>query len=135
MLTAAQSELVIDTACSWIGTPFMHQGRTKGIGADCACLAIDCAESIGATGDFIDVPDYARQPDGRLRKYLEKHMDRVLAADRAPGDVLLFFEQHLAILGDSFLVHAYEPNGKVIQQPFDKRWRRMIRGVYRYRVD
>lgn len=88
---------------SWVGTPFIWQGRVKGVGCDCkgllAGVAKACgrpeANSIEATcGDYGEVV-----PLVRLRWGLHLLFDRVTTP--APGDVLLIRTsgkpQHLAI--------------------------------------
>lgn len=131
---------IITEAREWIDTPFRHQGRTKGVEADCAGLIVGLAEAYGATGDYIDRTDYPRTPDGSMRDILNVFMDRKRAIDQAPGDVLFFafcrIPQHLAILTESnTIIHAYEPAGKVTEHIYDDTWRRMVRGVYGFRVN
>ncbi len=35
---------VVRTARTWLGTPYHHQGRLKGVGVDCAGLLIGVAQ-------------------------------------------------------------------------------------------
>jgi len=130
---------IINEARGWIDTPFVHQGRTKGQAVDCAGLIIGVAEAIGAIGDFEDLANYPRSPDGTMRGVLNKHLDRKLVMDQKSGDVLFFafarIPQHLAILTDcNTIIHAYETSGRVVEHIYDDVWRRMVRGVYAFKV-
>jgi cell wall-associated NlpC family hydrolase len=129
---------IVAEARSWIGTPFHHQGRLKGVGVDCAGLVIEVARSLGLSA--YDETGYATQPDGvSLKRSCDAQMQRI---DKyGPGDVVLFafarHPQHLGIVGDYAagglsLIHAYAPNGKVVETIFDSVWIRRTVQAYRY---
>ncbi len=128
---------VVIAASSWIGTPFQHQARVKGIGVDCAGLVIGVAHQIGVT-DY-DIDGYPRVPDGAMmERVLGEQLIHVNMDNMQAGDVLLFgfmkYAQHLAIITQMnpvYIIHAYQPNGKVTHHRLDTVWRRRIRGVYR----
>lgn len=120
---------IVAEARSWIGTPFHHQARLKGVGVDCAGLVIGVARALGLVPASFDVTSYERSPDGvSLLSYCEEHMQRIGRDEMAPGDVVVIrwrqHPQHLGILGDYLhgglsLIHAYsDPSGrgKVIEQ-------------------
>ncbi len=95
---------MVAEARSWLGTPYVHQGRVKGAGVDCAGLVICVGHALGLT-EF-DADGYARLPDGwRLMALCEAHMDRIGVDEIAPGDVVLLrwrrYPQHVAIVGDA----------------------------------
>ena len=129
---------VVEIARECLDTPFLHQGRIKGLGLDCAGLVVYPAHTIGLS-DF-DATNYPRSPDGiTLERILNQQMRRVPFAIISPGDVLLFAflkdAQHLAIvtqLNPIYIIHAHEPNGRVIEHRLDSYWRGYIRGSYRY---
>jgi len=95
---------VVAAARTWIGTPWQHQQRTKGVAVDCVGLVIGVGRELGmVTGDW-DIKGYGRHPDGRLLAMADEHMQRIALCDMRPGDVIgvvLDAEpQHFAILGD-----------------------------------
>jgi len=132
-----RADEVIAFARSCVGTPFVHQGRSPGVGLDCAGLGIVSAK---AAGIFIkDFSGYPRTPfDGMLKKMFDeqKNLIRVDASDLSPGDILLMRfssqPQHVAIMSnDGYIIHAYQNIGKVVEHRLDANWRRKIVAVYR----
>jgi cell wall-associated NlpC family hydrolase len=72
---------VIKAARSWLGTPFAHQGRVKGVGGDCLGLLIGVAAELelrdkeGRLLAEYDALDYGHLPDEkRLWRGLKKHL-------------------------------------------------------------
>ena len=122
---------VVNEARSWIGTPFKHQHRAKGVGVDCAGLVIGVARVLGFVSPDFDINGYARSPDGRtLIDECDRHMERVSRETMAPGDVVMVRwerePQHVGILSDYphgglAWIHAFglPSGGKVIEQRFD----------------
>jgi cell wall-associated NlpC family hydrolase len=124
---------VIAEARRWKETRWHHQGRNSA-GIDCIGLVIMVSHALGLS-DF-DITDYARQPDPKMmRGLLAAHMDPI--AKPEPGDVLLMrFEkepQHVAILTDIGIIHAYAQARKVVEHRLDSLWRSRIVGAYRYK--
>lgn len=122
-------DVIVSEARAWIGTPFSHQARLKGVGVDCAGLIIGVARELGMVGEGFDITGYSRDPDGRtLLAYCETHMQRIGREDIEPGDVVVIrwhdHPQHLGIVGDYVhgghsLIHAFADatgRGKVIEQ-------------------
>lgn len=132
MTTAAD---VIAEARTWLGTPFHHQGRLKGVGVDCAGVAVGVAHALGLS-DF-DSRDYGREPfNGLMRATLNAHMDAV--DNPQPGDVLLMVflieEQHVAILTDTdTMIHSYESAGRCVEHRYSEAWKARTRGAWRFR--
>lgn len=50
MSTSANQEIVKETL-EWVGTPYHHQARIKGIGVDCAQLLVGVAYNCGILND------------------------------------------------------------------------------------
>ena len=48
-------QTMIDEAREWIGTPFVHQGRTKGQACDCLGLVIAVAKAAGYSDVNFDI--------------------------------------------------------------------------------
>lgn len=55
-----QRDAVVAEAASWIGTPYQHRGRLKGIAADCAGLPLCVYETAGVIPPT-DVGFYSEQ--------------------------------------------------------------------------
>lgn len=117
---------VITQAREWIGTPFQHQQRTKGVAVDCAGLVIGVARELGLVAPEFDVSGYARQPDGvSLLRWCEQYMTRVSQDDMLPGHaVVVAYDKapgHMGILGDYqhgglSIIHALiKPEHKVVE--------------------
>ena len=101
MITRAQ---VVAEARSWVGTPWVHQHRTKGIATDCAGLVIGVARALGLVGADFDVPAYGRQADGTMLALCAAHMRRIAMDEMQPGDVVIVAvdrePQHMGIVSD-----------------------------------
>jgi cell wall-associated NlpC family hydrolase len=124
---------VIAEARRWIGVRWHHQGRSRA-GIDCVGLVINVGHALGLSA--FDIADYARQPDpAMMRALLAEHMDPITEPE--PGDVVLMrFErepQHVAVLTDSGIIHAYAQARKVVEHRLDSIWKSRIVGAYRYK--
>lgn len=126
---------VVSTARGYLGTPFMHQGRLKGIGVDCIGLLVGVARELGITQH--DSTTYSRSPDGttlcrELNKCLIKECNGRL------GMVAVFWISqpsmpvHAGILTDVGMIHTYANVGKVVEHVLDPRWRKRIVCFFRY---
>lgn len=118
-------EQVVDEARSWVGTPYQHQARIKGIGVDCAGLLIGVARALGIVSPIFDVTGYTRRPDGwSLIETCEQHMQAIERADMGPGDaVVVRFDsepQHFGLIapyshGGLSIIHAASKHNRVIE--------------------
>ena len=119
---------VVRCARSWVGTPYLHQARSKGVGVDCIGLVIGVARELALIPQEFDIKGYPRSPDGvSVMAQATEHMTRIERDAAQPGDVMvLIFDrdpQHFVILGDYrhgglSIIHAVgnvEP-GRVIEQ-------------------
>lgn len=121
----ATRELVVAEARRWIGTPYLHQARAKGVAVDCVGLGIGCARALGLVPPDFDVTGYTKHPDGRiLIDKCDHYMTRIDAASMQHGDaVVVRFDsgpQHFGILvpyrhGGFAMVHAASRYRKVIE--------------------
>jgi NlpC/P60 family putative phage cell wall peptidase len=126
-------EQFVAEARSWIGTPYQHQGRLKGIACDCIGLVICTAQALGLTRE--NPIDYGKRPDGRLRFSLEQHVEPIPTSEAQAADILLFqwnaVPLHVAIMTDGeHMIHAYLPNRKVVESRIDERIRRQLEAAY-----
>lgn len=137
-------ELIME-ARTWVGTPFRHQGRVKGVGVDCANLVLAVGEAAG-----VMAPDwfarmrkyhgYRRTPDPtKMRAALEEFLVEI--TDPRVGDVAWIewskdVPMHLAILADgkdrTMIIHAFAPLRKVIEHGFTEDWQAKVNSWWRY---
>jgi NlpC/P60 family putative phage cell wall peptidase len=109
-------EKIIDVAHSWVGTPYHHQARVKGVGVDCAQLMAGIAIEAGIIPADTELPhDYS--PEWHLHnrdEVLIDHLRRFGCVEKEvaePGDIIGFTigraVGHLGILvsADTF-IHA-----------------------------
>lgn len=122
-------EYVVAEARAWVGTPYQHQQRLRGVAVDCVGLVIGVGRALGLCAPDFDLSGYGRTPDGRsLLTECDALMTRVRRDAIAPGHVLVLRfardPQHLAIAADYLhgglsIVHALgtvDGRGKVIEQ-------------------
>lgn len=143
---------VLALAEGWIGTPYRHQGATKGVGCDCLGLVRGIwRELYGEEPEAAPAyaPDWAeRSGEERLLHAAGRHFGRVASAEESrPGDLVLFrfrpamAAKHAGILArmadsdlglapDAF-IHAYEQSA-VTRSALVPGWRRKIAGIYRF---
>lgn len=116
---------IVEEARTWLGTPFQHQARLKGVGVDClgligevgAALKLPGTEAWRTSEEFRGYGPTPR-PD-LLLAACERYLDRIALASVGLGDILLMafkvFPQHFAIVSrvaPTYVIHAY-PLGAV----------------------
>lgn len=57
-------DAAVAEARTWLGTPYQHQQRTKGLAVDCVGLLIGVGHGLGLTGEGFEFTGYARSADG-----------------------------------------------------------------------
>ena len=131
---------IVTEAQTWLGVPFRHLGRTRR-GVDCVGLVICVAHALQLT-DY-DTRNYARRPN--IREFVRefKHnMDRIDLKNSGHGHVLLTREirypAHCGIIevdeyGRRWLIHAYQPFGKVVRESLDVNRERAALFAFQYR--
>ncbi|MBW6421270.1 C40 family peptidase [Rhizobium sp. XQZ8] len=136
-------EKVLMLAEDWIGTPYRHQGTSKGIGCDCIGLVRGVwSELYGQEPEEVPAyaPDWAeRSGEDRLMNAAERLFGAALPVTEAePGDLLLFrwrpdcAAKHAGILaGPNHFIHAYEQTA-VTRSVLAPSWRRKIAAVHRF---
>lgn len=127
-------------ARSYLGVPWVHQGRTRD-GIDCLGLVVESARV--SHGSTVDVRDYAAQAqDETMLQLCQQHMDRVWPAQMQVGDIAVIRyanQRHMAIItdypapGEFGLLHASSIYGQVVEHRLDAAWRRMILAAFRLR--
>ncbi len=127
---------IIAKARSWIGTPFLHQGRMRKTndnigGADCAGLIVGVYQDCYPTSDYV-MPIYPETPRGNIvLKQCYKHMKKAESDRVVPGQiaVMRYLREpiHLGFIGSDYhknltLIHAYKPLGKVVEHRLSADW-------------
>lgn len=120
---------IVAAARGWLGTPFHHQGRLKGVGVDCAGVIVGVTKELGIVE--VDVQGYGHRPDSReLERICHQHMTPVPVDHAKPGDVLLIqidkAPQHLAFRTDVGMLHSYAPLRRVVEHRIDEEWADII---------
>ncbi|MDO6646734.1 hypothetical protein Q4572_23335, partial [Acinetobacter guillouiae] len=64
----------VDEAITWIGTPYHHQGRIKGVGVDCGTLICEVYEKVGLM-DYLDPRPYP--PDWHMHQMGERYLEHI----------------------------------------------------------
>ena len=118
----------------WLGTPYRHQGATRGAGCDCLGLIRGIWRSLYGS-EPEPVPPYTRDwaergTEERLWRAALRHMRPV--QDAAPGQVILFrmhggaVAKHLGLQSSAFrFIHAYSGHG-VVESALTPAWQRRI---------
>ena len=129
---------------SWIGTPWRHQARLKGVGADCVGFVYGVYVGTGGTVESEPPTDYPATwhhwnkaerlyAEALAAGLVEKPKDELL-----PGDVILFrFRKgpaaHMGIMAeDGLFLHSYQTFDRIQYSRLDSAWRRRIAYVMRY---
>jgi cell wall-associated NlpC family hydrolase len=125
---------IINAARQWIGTPFHHQGRKRGVGCDCLGLIVGVANELGLLTknsrpfSKYDQHNYHFQFDSHLlAKNLRLHL--ISNQKLVAGNIALFtfkkHHNHLGIIGlknnEITIIHACMIAKKVIEQPLRQR--------------
>lgn len=135
---------IVAVARELLDTPFKHQGRTPGVGLDCAGVL----QQVGARLEFIprgfDFTAYDTYPDPTIARSMLARFTDVVAGglkNALLGDFLLIADAgrpvHLGVLaaknGYWTVIHASMRDGAVVEHILDKAFSRLVRGVYRAR--
>jgi len=140
-------EDIVAEARTWVGTPFQHLTRVKGIGVDCVGLVIAIADDLGIKDNdgkpFLrdDYRAYPTQPSDRfVHDECCRRLVRKSVNDLCQGDIVSLKVPrtacHVAIIterqGVLYMIHGYSPLRKVVEHILDNSFRRRIIGVFSY---
>lgn len=108
-------ERVVEIAKTWLGTPWVHHARVKGVGVDCGHLLAAVFEEAGMV-EPVPIPEYPQdwalhRSEELFRSIVETYARKV-ERDPLPGDVVLFrFGRCLShggiVLAWPRIIHAY----------------------------
>lgn len=127
---------IVNEARTWIGTPFKHQGRLKGIGVDCVGLVIGVAKELNLS-DF-DTINYSRVPNVELMgSLLNEHLIEIPVDEAIMGDIFWIkikqHPQHLAIKSEYGIIHATSEIGKCVETLINDALKRKIYKAFKYK--
>lgn len=132
------AERIVEVARSWLGVPFLHQGRSRR-GVDCAGLVIVVGREVGGFAPDWDFRNYQRQehPRQMLRLMDENLHKRTNGEPERVGDIVVIHPKgstswHMGIVTGPRVVHAWSVAGKVIESPLTAEWVYRRRAVYSY---
>lgn len=144
----ATRKQVVEAARSYIGTPFNHQGRTKGVELDCVGLVLSVAEDLGIIGRDgklvrrYDYRDYGPQPVGtEVLDHCKVRLVFKPIQDIKPGDVICTKipenPTHTAIVSEMHgvlhMIHAYSAGRQqCVEHIIDIKWRRRIVAAFAF---
>lgn len=116
---------IVCSARKRIGTPFKHQGRKAGVGLDCIGLVVDVFKEFYPDIVNLDMTNYSRIPNkNKLKETLDLLLQPVDLYDADAGDIILFAygkePQHVGILTENSVIHAYASVGRVIETSISK---------------
>jgi NlpC/P60 family putative phage cell wall peptidase len=122
---------ITSIALSWLGTPYHHHARVKGVGVDCAQLCAGVATELGVLDPSIQIENYSTEwhlhnKEEKLLEMLER-FGCTEVQDLEPGRILCFkfgrVCSHLGIyLGDSQFIHARLDVQKVVINTLSGEW-------------
>jgi cell wall-associated NlpC family hydrolase len=120
-LSPTQRQSVVDTAMTWLRTPYHHQARVKGAGADCAMFPLAVYQECGFIAEAYQSPAYSSQ--WHLHRSEELYIAEVekLAVEKAqseilPADFVIFkfgrtFSHGAIVVNWPIIIHSYIPHG------------------------
>lgn len=133
------AEEILTEAREWIGSPYVHQGSLRGVGADCLGLIRGVWREV--VGDEPEpMPAYAADwwvaPQNMLTAMFERHFTETDPSDRQASDILTFAlrggpVKHCAIITPDTMIHV-RMNRSVREEPLTEVWQRLIVSAYRW---
>ena len=130
-------EQIIMAARELIGTPWAHQGRTPGVGIDCAGVVVHI---LALNAIHYDVIGYAYEPNGELTLHADSCLTRIQKTAFQPADILVFrikrLPQHVALATDKGILHSFNRGAstlsRVVETGLTDQWRAHIVAAYKF---
>ncbi len=127
-MSKLQRESVATEALLWLGTPYHHHGRIRGVGVDCAQLLCAVFERCGLVphvepGNY-PVDWHLHHSEEMFSGWLAKFA-RIADGPVLPGDVCLWrfgrtFSHGSISVGDGLFVHSYVKRGVILSHMTDE---------------
>jgi cell wall-associated NlpC family hydrolase len=124
----------IAAARSWLGVPYLHQGRSR-LGVDCVGFLACCAADMGVLPAPVPA-NYGRVQQGALKDYMVKYGKPAPAA--AAGVVVVIrwpqavHAAHIALCTGPTILQCYEIAGGVIETRYGAPWTRLTDSFWRF---
>lgn len=121
-----------EAARTYLGCKWHHLGRNRA-GIDCLGLLVLAARDVGVELD--DKKNYPRQADGEsLLAECDRQLKKADKHNLKPNDIVVIrfgkSPQHIGIVTDIGLIHAYQTAGSVVEHSIDKKWQKRIIRAY-----
>lgn len=116
---------VITCARQFLEVRWVHQGRHKTRGIDCAGLIVLVGRELGILGPEADASGYQRRTQGReFLEHFRRNLIEREVFDARPGDIMIFrddvFPCHSAIVGlkdgQLTIIHAHMLRRKTVEE-------------------
>lgn len=136
--TVTRSDLVKE-ARSYLGTPYHHLGRLKGVGVDCIGVVMGLAKFVGIEFDTAGWI-YPKNGAGvKLNHELGRYLLIIPTCFATSGDVATFClfgeeqPQHVGVLTDYGLLHTHAGVGKVVEHLYSHQWQKRASAAFRFK--
>jgi hypothetical protein len=121
-------------ARTWLGTPWQHNQKVKGLGVDCVNFLIEVAKESGLKIEKIPLSYGRTAIDNQIERYLERNFIKKSDLSIEENNILLYrfsgYNNHVAIATSSTtIIHANSKVGKVVEHSIDGVWKRCLESV------
>jgi len=119
-LSQKQRHDIIEEARTWLGTPWHHAARIKGVGVDCVNFIVGVYSACGLmpaiTLDYYPRDWNLHRDEPRFIRGLKEYADEIDSPLK--GDIVMFnFGRHAAhgaiFIEDGLIIHSYLKDGRV----------------------
>jgi NlpC/P60 family putative phage cell wall peptidase len=127
MSTAKRAEIVAE-ALSWMGTPYHHHARLKGVGVDCAQLPCAVYHTVGLIPHL--EPDYSPQwmlhrDEELYLAWVRPYTREITRAELRPGDLVMWkygrtYSHSAIVIAAPTVIHAVNRDEAVVMGDIDR---------------
>ncbi len=129
MTPLEQRAAIVAEAKSWLGTPWRHRGRLRGVGVDCAQFVLKVYANAGLIDDF-DTGEYPRdwhihRDEERFLTFVPRFAREIPRDEVDAGDLVIFrigrvFSHAAIVVGWPVGIHAAVNEGAVVLCDLDR---------------
>lgn len=138
---SAERQAVVDTARSFIGVKWRHQGRSREFGLDCVGLPLLVGMELGYMNVSLKPANYPRRPDSTFIPLFREYLDFVKPADAKDGDILVFadggYPCHCGFLatldGVPTVIHSHAMDRAVVESQLEVVTPSLGKPVFRFK--
>jgi len=128
---------IVGAARAYVGSVYVHNGRVRGAGIDCAGLLCLMGDDLNLP--YKDIGVYPRAPDGHsFEKMCDGNMHAIPVAEAGMGDVLGFWYAkrnlftHVGVATPLGMVHTYANGGVCVEGSLGKFWEKRLMLAWRF---